>query len=779
MAKTKKKIFFAGLFEKILKSIKEHANFYVVSLVSFIFILVCTYFTFLSGAHFSAVNIYDFAVGKVAMNDVVANRDLKYVDEDATNVLRLAKKRTIIPVFVCDTQITSKVLTEVNNFVTSFSGISNFETANDFAIFVQEIFPNKFLTTDLISMYSENFDEKLSLVSSLAKQIMDLGIIKLPDSKELAEYKTDEIELVTKIENTQQFSTVKLEHFLTVEKLLPHIEKILAGLNRLDQSQEILKLLEPFLQANIIYDRASTERKLQNAMQDIVPVTVGISQGETIIRQGFIVSEEEYAKLKRLTEESFYFDQKLMFGCFLFLLIIFCLSAFLFSKKVIEVSLSLKNKLLLLCSVDLVYLISLWLSQVDFVKTEIELIYLIPVTMFVMLLAILISKKVAVLQAIIMSLVILVPLNFNVQISLYILFSSFAGIAFIHISDKRIDLIKTALELTFINPILAFSILLLFGTTYPVFQILLGTAINGFMTGIFLLGFLPIVESVLNIPTNFRLMELSDLNSSVLKRMLLTVPGTYNHSILVASLAETACREIGANPLLARVGAYYHDIGKMENPEYFVENQTEYNKHTDLTPRLSATVIRSHTKLGVVHGRDLHLPEEVINIIASHHGNGLISYFYHKALETEGTEINKVDFSYPGPKPITKEESVVMLADIVEAACRAKIANEKVSDLEGFFEKTIDTLIKSKIEADQLSDSLLSLGEITIVKKAFVEILAGYYHSRIEYPSNNKSVEKKEGAVKVDTKSTEDKEKEIEEKVPKTTTKKKNNKEEQ
>jgi putative nucleotidyltransferase with HDIG domain len=197
---------------------------------------------------------------------------------------------------------------------------------------------------------------------------------------------------------------------------------------------------------------------------------------------------------------------------------------------------------------------------------------------------------------------------------------------------------------------------------------------------------------------------------------------------MVANLAESACQEIGANALLARVGAYYHDIGKMEQPDYFVENQTVYNKHDDIAPRLSATVIRSHVKLGVEKARGLGLPREVIDIIAEHHGNSVISWFYNEALKRE-SQVNMEDFTYPGRPPHSRESAVVMLADVTEAAART-LKKPNASKLEKF----IQELIMTKVEHGQLVESELTFRDLETIKNAFVRVLAGYYHSRIEYP---------------------------------------------
>jgi putative nucleotidyltransferase with HDIG domain len=198
---------------------------------------------------------------------------------------------------------------------------------------------------------------------------------------------------------------------------------------------------------------------------------------------------------------------------------------------------------------------------------------------------------------------------------------------------------------------------------------------------------------------------------------------------MVANLAESACQEIGANALLARVGAYYHDIGKMDQPSYFVENQTSYNKHKDIAPRLSASVIRSHVKLGIEKARSLGLPESIVDFIAEHHGNSVITWFYNEAVKREGGNVNMEDFSYPGTPPKSKESAVVMLADITEAATRV-LKKPTAARLEKF----IQDLIDSKVEHGQLAQSDLTFRELEIIKQAFVKVLAGYYHSRIEYP---------------------------------------------
>jgi len=253
------------------------------------------------------------------------------------------------------------------------------------------------------------------------------------------------------------------------------------------------------------------------------------------------------------------------------------------------------------------------------------------------------------------------------------------------------------------------------------------------------LGFLPLLEQALNATTTFRLMELADLNSPILKRLLAVAPGTYSHSVTVANLAESACQEIGANALLARVGAYYHDIGKMDQPDYFIEIQAAYNKHDELAPRLSATIIRSHVKLGIEKARALGLPQSVIDIISEHHGNSVIAWFYNEALKQED-QVKADDFSYPGNPPRSKESAVVMLADTVEAAMRT-LKKPTISKIEKF----VHELIVGKFEQGQLDHSELTFKDLELIKSAFVRVLAGHYHSRIEYPKITREVPFEQG----------------------------------
>ncbi|MCR5296619.1 MAG: HDIG domain-containing protein [Clostridiales bacterium] len=253
---------------------------------------------------------------------------------------------------------------------------------------------------------------------------------------------------------------------------------------------------------------------------------------------------------------------------------------------------------------------------------------------------------------------------------------------------------------------------------------------GGFLSGLLAVAFQPAFETIFRLATPSRLLELTNPNQPLMKRLMIEAPGTYHHSIIVANLAEAASDSIGANPYLARAGAYYHDIGKLKRPGYFKENQNGDNPHERTDPYVSAAIVTSHTMDGVLLAQKERMPQEVMDIILQHHGVTPVMYFYHKALQlSNGSHVDINEFRYAGPKPQTKEAAVVMLADTIEAAVRSmKTPTPKAID------QFIEQLVRGKLEDGQLSDSPLSLRDIDKICEAFSGILKGVYHERIEYP---------------------------------------------
>jgi len=416
-------------------------------------------------------------------------------------------------------------------------------------------------------------------------------------------------------------------------------------------------------------------------------------------------------------------------GSIFLTLIIYVIYVLLQTGAIFGKELSKSERYLLAALVSIYIIGSVLLKNLSPVFAYFPVALVIPTGLFIMLLAVFMGKRPAMIMALALPLGAYMTGAFDTYSYIIALVSGAAASTVLHNAQNRMSLIKAGLVIAAANCAAVIIVLLVRSAgiyEYP--APLFWGALNGIVCGMLTIGFLPPLEHALNAVTPFRLMELSDLNAPILRKLFTTAPGTYSHSLMVANLAEQACQDIGANAMLARVGAYYHDIGKMDNPSYFVENQTDHNRHDEIAPRLSATIIRSHVKLGVEKANSMGLPKDVIAIISEHHGNSIISWFYNKATEQE-TAVNSEDFSYPGSPPRSKESAIVMLADITEAAVRTL-----TKPTPGKMEKFIQQLFQAKIDHGQLSESDLSFRDLEIIKKAFVRVLAGYYHSRIEYP---------------------------------------------
>ena len=463
---------------------------------------------------------------------------------------------------------------------------------------------------------------------------------------------------------------------------------------------------------------------------------VSVKEGEKIIRKGFAITEEGFEKLKKMSESPLYIDFRAFANneLFLFLLMIgwFLLIMFLIPNH----QQMFREILVQVIFFVVVYFVVAFGRKLDFLSSPYALPMIIPASLFIMLITILYGKTEALILSLVMSLGVLNAANWALEPFLYTFATSLCSVVIVHKIEKRIDLIFASIVLALYNIVMLVLFIVISNETFTnMGRSIVGVAVNGFISGILTLGFLTPLEIILNTASVFRLMDLSDLNNPLMRKMLVNASGTYNHSMMVAQLAENACREIGANPLIARVGAYYHDIGKLEQSQYFVENQKGENKHDDINPTLSASVIKSHVKKGVEKAQQLHLPKSIVDIIAEHHGNSVIAYFYNEAKEKDPT-LTPEDFSYPGNPPSTRESAVVMLADTVEAACRT-LEKPSVTRLEKF----ITTLINAKVEHKQLDNCDLTFRDVSKIKEAFVQVLAGYYHSRIEYPDQKNQEE--------------------------------------
>ncbi len=359
--------------------------------------------------------------------------------------------------------------------------------------------------------------------------------------------------------------------------------------------------------------------------------------------------------------------------------------------------------------------------------------YSLPVALGGLLLAVLFNSRLAFAGALAISILTSLLTSAQLRFFLYSFVGSLTAIFALVGQKDRATLLKAGALVGLANlySILAWS--LLSGATASLgFDLLCGLA-NGLFVAILALGLLPLFEYLFEVASDFRLVELCNLNHPLLKEMILRAPGTYHHSMVVGTLAEAAAEAIGANTLLCRVGAYYHDIGKMTKPLYFVENQTDTkDRHGKLRPSLSSLVIVSHVKAGVELGRAYGLPPAVVEMIPQHHGTRLVTFFYHKAKEAQDPDMGDVQeekFRYPGPKPQTKEAAILMLADAVEAASRT--LTERTP---GRFQGLAGNIVNAIFTDGQLNECELTFRELRLIEESFVRVLSGIYHHRVDYP---------------------------------------------
>jgi putative nucleotidyltransferase with HDIG domain len=672
----------------------------------------------------------EFEIGRVADRDVIAEQAVSYVDEEATRLRIAAEERMVPAVFLYSDAAGEEARGAYGRFAEfSLDLFSERVSAEVYKFAVQAELPGAFVGETLDMLFRDPGRDRLLEYGSVAlEHLLADGIFALPQLG-LDAYNSDAVELVRPYDFGEQRERIPYEKLITSENVRDEISRFIAS-SSFPTSFTLLAapLLGPFITENVFFSSDKTGERLKQTRDNVVPVTKYIEQGERIIRKGFIITSGDMARFHALLSARPGYDPRPVIGRVLIAIMVFGVLLFLGRWSVIGRVLS-SAEIYLVSILVLVYMGStVFLGNIPWEMYLLEAL-VFPTALVVMLPAILIGVRLAMVMAITLPLGAFLAGSFDPHCFIFSLVSGVAAAFVLQKAEKRMDLIKAGFILAATNIVTSLGLLLLEQAPPVNFVTVLFLAgANGFVSGLLVLGLLPLMEHALNAATPFRLIELSDLHAPILKRLFNAAPGTYGHSVMVANLAEAACQEIGANALLARVGAYYHDIGKMEQPEYFVENQTMYNKHNDIPPRLSATVIRSHVKIGVEKGRHLGLPREVIDIIAEHHGNSVISWFYHEALKRE-TNVNVEDFTYPGNPPHSRESAVVMLSDVTEAAVRT-LKKPTAARLEKF----IQELIMSKFEHGQLWESDLTFRDLQTIKNTFVRVLAGHYHSRIEYP---------------------------------------------
>jgi len=683
----------------------------------------------------------DFEVGRVADRDVIADYTLSFVDEEATRA-RLEAQRSLVPaVFRYLPRAAGEALAaweEFSDFADALeeggAGLATMQLAvqAEFpGLFSQQAVAAYFLAPDRADFRRHGRD---ALAMAMAGRIFSL------DGADLGGFNPDVAELLALRGDRTERERVERQGMKLIGDAGAAVQRAAEALAAPASFARLApSLLAPFVRENAAFSREDTELRVAEALARVPPVVRTIEQGQSVIRAGFVVSWEDMQDLYALRAALPLQAPRNHAGVVLLLCLLYLLFILLQGRPVLGRELPAAQSCLLF-ALAFLYIAGSGLAR-SLLGGAMPAALFFPTALLVMIPAVLMGHRAAFALALAFPLCAAALGFFDIPSYAFALVSGLSASVFLRKAEKRMDLIKAGMKIAGANCLAAVLALLMGAADFAGYPaVIFWAALNGMVSGMLVLGLLPPLEHFLNAATTFRLIELSDLNAPILRKLFTAAPGTYSHSVMVATLAEQACQDIGANALLARVGAYYHDIGKMDNPDYFVENQTGYNRHDGIAPRLSATVIRSHLKIGVEKARQLGLPEEVVDIVGEHHGNSLIVWFYRKAEEQEG-QVNAEDFAYPGSPPRSREAAVVMLADATEAAIRT-LEKPTATKMEKFIQQIID----GKVGAGQLALSELTFRDLEAIKNAFVRVLAGYYHSRIEYPKAGLALPGAEGA---------------------------------
>ncbi|MBR5555729.1 HDIG domain-containing protein [bacterium] len=493
-------------------------------------------------------------------------------------------------------------------------------------------------------------------------------------------------------------------------------------------------LLDQVIVPNLVVDEFATEIARKNAEASVKPYEITINKGEKIVFEGEPVTRLKRDALRQAGYNVYELNWQGLLAIYALVLIgtiIFLSYMKFFEKQFLEPR-----------YLSIISVMSFMLTMIAVMLPTGFSPYVLPIPAYILILSIFINPRVAFVAVTVLLTVLTVGAQYDTQFLItFILVSLVSMITISRIRySRRFDLMKVGFVISLAGLIIVFSIYMLEKCLIDVSNMLIVKnsafiLLNGIISSMIALGTLPLFESLFQIITQYGLAEYADHNQPLLKRLQIEAPGTYHHSLMVSNLCEAAAEAIGANPILARVGAFYHDIGKLKRPLFFVENQSYFgieNPHTKLNPRLSKMVITAHPKDGVELAKEYRLPAVINNFILQHHGEGLAKYFYNQAVQEEGLEnVKEEQFRYTGPKPNMKETAILMIADAVESAVRS-LKNPTPEEIDNI----IDKIIVERLNDTQLADSPLTLHDIKVLAATFSRILRGMQHNRIKYQEN-------------------------------------------
>jgi putative nucleotidyltransferase with HDIG domain len=594
-----------------------------------------------------------------------------------------------------------------------------------------------------LALAREDFSNNLAnLIAKILDQILANGVVT---NKEILLKEQDKGIILRDVSTKKERIVGNLNQFYGLNQAKALVRTIgQPYLQDLDYTLKnlVVDFVQELIQPNITLNRSETQERENKIAAKIKPVLYKIKAGEMLLREGARVTELDLLKLEALQAQTK--KEQILISSLGAAMLLICL---LITTYILHLnyqgqmaSYHIKN-LLLISSLALTFIFlaeisasfSALLTQNSPVPIPGSSIYFgIPLAAGAMIICLFLGLKIAVPMAMVMAIGFAIILQNNFEMFMYFLISSTMAAYWLMDCRERKVFIIAGTKLGVLNVVLATAIHFYMGELSSS-KLLWDWAfafMGGIVSGIITAGIVPLVEIAFDYTTDITLLELANLDRPIMRRLMIEAPGTYHHSVIVGSLVEAAAMEIGANPLLAKVCGYYHDIGKIKKPLYFIENQTEgKNRHDKLAPSMSALILIAHLKDGVEIARENKLGQVITDTIRQHHGTSIIKFFYEKAKLLKGADAVEIDdFRYPGPKPQTKEAGLVMLADVVEAASRT-LDNPTPSRIKGL----VQNLINQIFSDGQLDSCELTLKDLHNIAKSYNKILYGIHHHRIEY----------------------------------------------
>lgn len=647
---------------------------------------------------------YNLKEGDIAKVDIKAPREVK--DELSTET-RIRQAEDSVPIqYNKKPEVKTQVISKLDSFFSKVVQINSSQLEEKDKL-------QKLKSENNIGLSDDDYQDIIKLNKDELKQLQDFLEKALADM-----YDNNNISDNTQEDNREDIKKAQ-ESILLKVSTSNSLAKNLKDIATKIGYSEILP--------NFFYDKDKTEELRKETVKKISPVI--IKKDQIIVKEGEPVTKSQLEVLSDLglLNNSPYFQWHIYISLGVLVFLVLILEWVYLATYCPKIF----NDLKMLIMVNILSLLAIFMARIIGIISA----FLIPLTFIPMIESLLVGKKVSLVLNVINCILISVAVQFSLDITVLALVNAVVGTIILKRMQQRIDILFSCLYMTVINVVFTFSMgFLISNNMSDVVEKAVYIGVSTIISGILVIGFLPIFEGVFNIVTTIKLLELSNPNSPLLKRLLMEAPGSYHHSLLVGNLAEVAAEEVGGNPLLARVAAYYHDIGKIKRPYFFKENQLgKDNPHNKLTPNLSALIIISHVKDGVEMAKEYKLPKMIIDIIEQHHGTSLVKYFYvtMKNSSEKPENVKEDDFKYLGPIPETKESGIVMLADGVEAAVRS--INDPTEDK---IEEMVSNIIKDRLNERQLDNCELTLKDIGKIKIAFIKSLKGIYHHRIEYPED-------------------------------------------